>query len=648
MRFYLVWVSTPQLQGSKPLTYSYDGNLISGMVVKVPFRNKEVIGLIDTETQKPDFQTKDIDCLVVDTLLPESTFKLFKWIANYYPASNATHLKLFLPTNLLGLKSTENKSLNNGNLKKLSLPKLTNEQLKVINEINSSSDRTVMLHGETSSGKTRVYVELIFETLKNNKSAIVLTPEIGLTPQLVKVLEESFPDRIILMHSSLTDKVRRENWLRILNSDKPLIVVGPRSALFSPLKNLGLVIMDEAHEASYKQEQAPYYQSSRVAAKLCEINDAKLIFGTATPLISDYFIVKEKNLLTSRMTKSAVTNQGLEKTTIEVVKITDRDNFKKTTWLSDQLIKSISISLNSKEQSIVFLNRRGTAQVILCQKCGWQALCPNCDTTLTYHGDDHKMLCHTCNFNKTVPSFCPVCKSADIIFKGAGTKAIVEELKKIFPTAKISRFDKDNKKLDSLEQNYDHLLSGKVDIIVGTQIITKGLDLPLLTTVGVVMADSSLYFPDYMAEERTFQNLMQVIGRVGRGHLRGNVIVQTYHPESIAIKSGVDKNYLEFYNQQLVERKKFGYPPFVYLLKITCKRASPISSQNSLIKLKNALGELNLPVTINGPAPSFHEKQNGKYIWQLVVKSKNRSHLLKIINELPANFFYDIDPSSLL
>ena len=648
MRFYLVWVSSPQYKSSSPLTYGFNGQLKNGSIVEVPFRNKKIIGLVDSETAKPDFATKEISNLVINETLPESTLKLFEWLANYYPASSAAHLQLFLPTNLLKLVPSTTNIKNNNDLIDLKLPKLTNEQSQVINEIRATSGRTTMLHGDTSSGKTRVYIELIYEALQKNRSAIVLTPEIGLTPQLIKVLEESFPSRVVLIHSSLSDKIRRDNWLKILNSTRPIIVVGPRSALFSPLKNIGIIVMDEAHEATYKQEQAPYYQSSRVAAKLSEINKASLIFGTATPLISDYYILKSKDLLTARMIKSAVSGKNDDRAIIETVKMTERDSFKKATWLSDPLLNSISQSLSDKQQSIVFLNRRGTAQVILCQKCGWQALCPNCDTTLTYHGDTHKMICHSCNFNQTVPSLCPVCKSPDIIFRGAGTKAITEELKKIFPTAKISRFDKDNKKLDSLEKNYDDLLSGKVDIIVGTQIITKGLDLPNLSTVGIVMADSGLYFPDYMAEERTFQNLMQVIGRVARGHLPGRVIVQTYHPESLAIKAAINKNFQEFYDQQLIERKKFRFPPFVYLLKISCKRATQKSSETACKQLINDIDKLGLKVSINGPAPAFHEKQNGRFVWQLIIKSTDRSNLLKIIESLPSNFSYDIDPANLL
>lgn len=604
--------------------------------------------MIDSQTAEPDFPTKAIIGLLIDYNLPESTLQLLKWLVDYYPAPLSVHMQLFLHNYLLNLKIPDDLPAADKTAPAVKLPPLTTEQSQVIQKIRDSRAQTILLHGETGSGKTRIYVELIAQVLKQGRSAIVLTPEIGMTTQILKTLSESFPDKTILMHSSLSDKLRRDNWLKIIKNDQPRVIVGPRSAIFSPLSTIGLIVMDEAHEASYKQEQTPYYQTSRVAGKLSEINGARLIFGSATPLISDYYILDSKNLLRLRMTEPAIAGAANNRADINIVKITERSDFTKAAWLSNQLIDSISRSLKDKQQSIVFLNRRGSAQVVLCQKCGWQALCPNCDTSLTYHADSHLVLCHSCSYHQSTPALCPVCSSPDIIFRGAGTKAIAEELKKLFPMATINRFDKDNKKIDSLEQNYHDLLSGKIDIAVGTQIITKGLDLPKLSTVGVVMADSGLYFPDYMAEERTFQNLMQVIGRVARGHLPGRVIIQTYHPDSVSIKSASTKNYQRFYDQQLIERRKYKFPPFVYLLKLSTKKATSKSAEAASGKLAEQISHLKLPVTVNGPAPAFHAKQNGRFVWHIIIKSTNRSHLLKIIGELPSGFSYDIDPASLL
>lgn len=615
----------------------------------VPFGKRQVLGLVDQVVDKPSFKTKEVIKNVVNELLPDITTRLFEWLASYYPSSSGAHLQLYLPSSLLKLDELQYKKTTLPLLKKIPLPKLTLEQTNVLKQIKATDKRTILLHGETGSGKTRIYSELIHEQLQLGNSAIVLTPEIGLTPQLVKVLNESFPGRVVTMHSGLTDKTRRENWTRILMDSQPLVAVGPRSAIFVPLARVGLIVVDEAHESGYKQEQAPYYQTTRVAAKLSEISGAKLILGTATPLVSDYFVLKSRSLPILRMTEPATkSTQPFKKPEITVVNLSDRSEFNKSQWLSDNLIASISKSLSDKEQSLIFLNRRGTALVILCQNCGWQALCPNCDTSLTYHSDSHSMQCHSCSYSKTIPTDCPVCHSPNIIFKGAGTKAIADQITKLFPMAHVSRFDRDNKKSESLEQNYQDLLSGKIDIAIGTQIITKGLDLPKLSTVGIVMADSSLSFPDYSAEEKTYQILTQVIGRVARGHRAGRVIIQTYHPETTALQAAIKKDFDSFYNQQVAERQQFKFPPFVFLLKLSCRRSSAQKAKAACEDLATSISNLKLPILINGPSPAFHEKVNGKYVWQLILKAKNRTDLLTVIEKLPSNWLYDLDPSSLL
>jgi primosomal protein N' (replication factor Y) len=313
------------------------------------------------------------------------------------------------------------------------------------------------------------------------------------------------------------------------------------------------------------------------------------------------------------------------------------------------MLNSIEESLASNQQSLIFLNRRGTAAVIVCQNCGWKALCPNCNTSLTYHGDNHQILCHSCGFKEKSPSICPKCQSHDITFKGIGTKAIEVELRKIFPNANIKRFDRDNSKSESLALGYKDIKSGKTDIIIGTQIITKGLDLPNLTTVGIVMADQNLSFPDFSSEEKSYQTLLQVIGRVGRGHqVKSKIIIQTFDPDSRPLKAAITKNYTSFYNDQLSSRDKYLFPPFVFLLKIYCKKMGLDRANKACLSLIQQIRELNLPVKISDPAPAFREKINGKYVWQFVIKSKNRQNLLRIIDLIPNDWFYDIDPNNLL
>jgi primosomal protein N' (replication factor Y) len=371
--------------------------------------------------------------------------------------------------------------------------------------------------------------------------------------------------------------------------------------------------------------------------------------GTATPLISDYYLFMNKKIPIIRMIKSAVSSSVEKNPKIKIINLTDKSFFTKSVWLSDIMLESIKDSLQANEQSLVFLNRRGTAAAIICYSCGWRALCPNCNTSLTYHEDNHMIICHSCGYKQIPPSMCPVCQSHDITYKGVGTKAVEAELRKFFPSYNIKRFDRDNSAKDSLQKNYLDISRGKTDIIIGTQIITKGLDLPKLTTVGIVLAEQSLIFPDFSSEEKSYQTLLQVIGRVGRGHRDSSkIIIQTYDPNSKTLLAAMSKDYDTFYNDQLNSRKKYLFPPFVFLLKIYCKKPSPNKAKNDCIQLIKQIRELHISVKISDPAPAFHEKVSGKYVWQFVIKSRNRQNLLNIISNIPSDWFYDIDPNDLL
>lgn len=646
MRYYKVWPASSKYNSKDGLTYSFGNELLPGQIVEVSLRGYRSTALVSREVAKPKFKTKEITRVILEPL-PSELIRLFEWLRNYYPSNVSAIVQLFIPSSLIG-KFDGN--INNGPeatvKSKFRPPPLTDEQNNAIKIIEQSESSSFLLFGDTGTGKTRIYMEEAKKAVTKGLSSIILTPEIGLTSQLVQDLEKVFPGQVVVLHSNMSVKSKRLNWVRIYNSNGPLIVVGPRSALFAPIKKLGLIVMDEAHEGAYKQEQSPYYLSSRVAAKLAELHSAKFIMGTATPLVSDYYFMESKKLPIIRLLKPAT---GRKKESItEVVDITDRNNFRKSQWLSDKMIDSINKSLSYGEQSLVFLNRRGTALVVLCQNCGWQALCPNCDTSLTYHSDTHLMRCHSCGYNSAIPDNCPICHSTNILYKGAGTKAIFEELKKIFPTANIARFDRDNKKGESIAENYQKILKGSIDILVGTQIIIKGFDLPKLSTVGVVLADSNIYLPDYTAEETAFQTITQVMGRVSRGHTDGRVIIQTYHPDKPTLKQILNKDYETFYRNQLVERKDFLFPPFVFMARISTKRKHSESAKAAIENIMSDIYSMKLPVVVNGPSPSFHQKQNGLYVWQIVLKSKNRDNLTKIINNLTGNYSYDLDPLTLL
>lgn len=644
MYYYEVLVSSQRYHGSEPLTYSLEQQIEIGSVVEAPLGRQMVLGIVSARVPEPSFTTKPIKQVVVDTPVPQALLKLHAWMLKYYPGPAGLTSQLFLPSSLATAARTKQHYLKPSDKKVISQPTLTKQQQLVVSEISAKTG-SFLLHGETGSGKTRVYIELASTTLAADRSVLVLTPEIGLTAQLAASFEAAFPGRVIIIHSTQTPAQRRDNWNLIHSANVPLVIIGPRSSLFSPVKALGLVILDEFHDAAYKQDQMPYYQASRVAAQLAHLHEAKLVLGSATPLVHDYYTFTEKKLPILRLTEAAA---GQSNISIEVVNLTDREHFTKSPWLSNELIRDIQRAIQDGRQSLIFLNRRGTARVVLCKNCGWQATCPRCDLPLTYHGDTHRLQCHTCGLTDRAPVSCPDCGQAEIQFKSVGTKAIVLEVERLFPDATIARFDSDNKKSENLEANYEDVIKGEIDILVGTQMLSKGLDLPLLAVIGVVVADTSLYFPDFSADERTFQMLRQVIGRVGRGHVPGTVVLQTYHPESKVIQSAVTKNYEQFYASQLEERKLYRFPPFYFVLKIAVERSIQTTARKAAHELASTILGQGFSIELSGPAPSFLEKSHDKYRWQIIVKAKQRAELVKVINMLPKNCSYDIDPTNLL
>ncbi len=643
MNYVEVLIASTTFHGKDALTYSSEKKLSVGAIVAVPLRSKEVLGIVKANVPAPSFSAKPVTNLPDMPVLPPQMTALLRWMHSYYPGNLGALTQHFLPRQL-PKKPVELESLDAlGSLS--SWPVLTSDQQKVLQGIETSG--THILHGQTGTGKTRVYIELALKSLAAGKSAIILTPEIGLTSQLASDFRRAFGNRVILVHSQLTEVTKQRLWVRILKQSEPIIVLGPRSALFSPLKAIGLIVVDEAHETAYKQDQAPYYHTSRVASALASSHGAPLVLGSATPLVSDYFFaeVKKRPILT--MTKTAVKTSD-QVTTVDVVDLRDRTKFTKKSYLSDRLIEAIAKRLTQKQQTLLFLNRRGTARIIFCEQCGWQAACPHCDLPLIYHGDSHSMRCHSCDFKAPSPTNCSNCNNPSILFKSIGTKAIVDEVTKLFPEARVMRFDTDNKKHERFEQHYDTIQRGEVDILIGTQTLAKGLDLPGLSLVGVIIADTSLYFPDFSAQERTYQLLSQVIGRVGRGHQEGQAIIQTYAPDSPLLEAIIKKDWPTFYKKEITERKAFLFPPFCYLLKLTCRRATVASTEKAAKSFSATLEASGIRIIIEGPAPAFHEKAQNKFQWQLVVKSKDRDELKKVIALLPSGWSYDIDPMNLL
>lgn len=645
MFYYFVWVRSSRYHGQEPLTYAFKERLSVGTIVEVELQKAVVIGFVSGQTTKPRFQTKEISAVLDLPALPLHLIKTARWLIEYYPAPIGIVSQQLLPSGFSNKQLEAGFDLNLDGPKAELLPELTAEQSSAM-EAMSVRD-TFLLHGKTGSGKTRLYLELAHINVTRGKSSIILTPEISLTSQLADNFKRVFGERVLVMHSRQTPAQRQKAWLDCLKATGPLIVIGPRSALFAPVQNPGLIVLDEEHEAAYKQEQAPQYQTGRVASYLTNLIKATLVLGSATPLVSDYYLAQQKEKPIVRLEKLAQQDKH-PPTKITVIDRKDHSLFNSSPYMSQPLIEGVEGALSRNEQSLLYLNRRGTARLVMCENCGWQATCPNCDIPLTYHGDKHQVRCHSCDYSTDAPGSCPSCHYASVVFRTAGTKAIVEDVQKLFPNARVARFDTDNLKSESFEQNYFDARDGKIDILVGTQMLAKGLDLPRLSTVGILLADTSLYLPDFTAQERTYELLNQVLGRIGRGHVAGNAIIQTYHPDHPIIRYAIEDDYQSFYKVELESRRQYLFPPFCYLLKIKIRRASALSAEKTALKLKDELLEDGFKVRIEGPAPSFYERLQGKYQWQLVVKATQRSELLRIISGLPANMSYDIDPIDLL
>jgi primosomal protein N' (replication factor Y) len=526
------------------------------------------------------------------------------------------------------------------------LPPTTTEQKKVLKRIDSSKIRRFLLHGVTGSGKTRVYIELAKKCLDKKKSAIILTPEISLTPQLVKSFLEVFPGKVLLTHSGLSTKQRSAIWRRSLLEKGPWVVLGPRSAIFSPLGDLGLIVMDEAHDSAYKQDSTPYYQTSRVAGFLAGETGSTLVTGSATPGVNEYFLARAKKIPVLKMTEKAI--RPTEQTETKVVDVTNANNRGRFPLISQPLVEELSKALENGSQAMVYINKRGDSKSIVCQNCGWQAKCPNCDLPLTFHSDNSRFSCHTCGRHYPARTSCQSCGSTDIIFKNPGTKAVAGYLSKLFPSARIARFDTDNKKAERIDARHAEVAKGDIDILVGTQLLTKGHDLPKLGLAAMLVAESGLNFPDYTAEERTYQAIRQLSGRVGRGHRGGKVIIQSFNPKNPLLAQAIGGDYLDFYDSQIQERKAYGFPPFYHVVKISSPRASSASSLKSAHKTKKDISEKHTGCIVLGPSPAFYFKKSGHYNWQLIIKSKDRGTLTDIISQLPSNHSANIDPTNLL
>lgn len=513
---------------------------------------------------------------------------------------------------------------------------LNDEQQAIVETVSVAigKDSTpFLLEGVTGSGKTEVYLHIIDKVLKQGKTAIVLVPEISLTPQMTHRFISRFGKQVAIMHSGLSDGEKYDEWRKI-KSGKARVVVGARSAIFSPLDNIGAIIIDEEHEASYKQESNPRYHARDVAILRAKYHKAVVVLGSATPSIESRARASRKVYHFLQLTKRANPKASLPQ--VEIADFRDYLGQKSPSNYTPLLLEKIANRLERGEQSVLMLNRRGYSSFIMCRECAYVDNCPNCDISLTLHMDTKTMNCHYCGFTKAIPRTCPNCNSRSIAYYGTGTQKAYDELQEVFPQARILRMDVDTtRKKGAHEKILRAFGKGEADILLGTQMIAKGLDFPNVTLVGVLNADTSLNLPDFRSSERTFQLLTQVAGRAGRGDKSGEVVIQTYNPDHYAIQLAKQQDYETFYRYEMNVRKQISYPPYYYTVGITLSLADELELTRKAYQVLAMLKEALSPeAKLLGPTPKPIARTHNLYHYHIIIKYRFEDNLETVLNRI--------------
>jgi primosomal protein N' (replication factor Y) len=509
-----------------------------------------------------------------------------------------------------------------------------------------------LLHGVTGSGKTEIYLQALAEAVKLGKRGIVLVPEIALTPQTIERFASRFPNKVAVLHSKLSLGEQFDEWQRIRDGEFD-VVIGSRSAIFAPQPDLGLIVIDEEHEWTYKQDTSPRYHARDVAIKLAELTGAVVILGSATPDVETFYHAQRGDYHLLELPERVTPGKGASLPRVEVVDLRQELKAGNRSLFSRSLSQAITKAIASREQVILFLNRRGAASFIQCRSCGFVLRCKRCEVALTHHFVEGVLVCHRCNYRMSVPQICPQCLSRRIKFLGTGTQKLEQEASNTFLRARLLRWDSDvtRRRSHSHKEILDSFRAHQADILIGTQMIAKGLDLPLVTLVGVVSADTGLNLPDFRAGERTFQLLTQVAGRAGRGILGGQVIIQTYSPEHYAIEAAAKHDYALFYNKEIAYRRQLHNPPFTQLACLVyshtndalCRREAE-RLKRQIIDERDSKGIADLGLI--GPAPAFIHRLRGRFRWQLILRGSELSAFLWQI-PIPQGWTIDIDPVGL-
>ncbi|MFA4995540.1 MAG: primosomal protein N' [Patescibacteria group bacterium] len=653
-----------------------------GFIVDIPFGKKNIRGVIastrDTDNRiQIDYALKKVQSINSEFVMPESYISIAKWISEYYLCSLGEAISLFLPP-AISHSRKQASSIKHQVLSKSI--QLTNDQeqifQKLLHKLSTINHKPSLIHGVTGSGKTEIYLKLAAEALKKEKQVIVLVPEIMLTPQTIEKFEEIFPDQICLMHSRLSKSQRYATYKQFYSGEKP-IIIGPRSALLVPSENIGLIIIDEEQEDAYKQEKDPRYHAVDLAEKISEKLNALLVLGTATPRVETYHKAVNSSPLegearwgggefkqNSSLTHPLLTkershydlfelNSRYQKLILPPSTVVDlkyeikQDNFSP---ISLELQKNIARVLKDKRHAILFLNRRGMATFVSCRECGEVINCPHCNIPMVYHinYDKHILNCHHCDYKTPVPAICPVCKSPKIKFFGAGVDKIENEIKRLFPKARIRKIDsKSLQNKDEYVKLYEELKNGKIDILIGTQILAKGLNIGTVDLVGVISADVGLHMPHFRANEKTFSLLTQVSGRSGRKENSGMTVIQTYWPDSSSIKFAAQHNYKDFYKSEILERKKFNYPPFCHLIRVVSEDKNKQKAKSELEKIAKELEQNKIDFI--GPGPCFLNRINNKFRYHIIIKTNTLPNpKIREIFRTNPYLVWDVDPIDLL
>ena len=534
-------------------------------------------------------------------------------------------------------------------------PAQTSVLAQIEQQMNAGSYGAFLLHGVTGSGKTEIYMRAMDKALKLGRSAMMLVPEIALTPVFSRQLRARFGDQVAIFHSSLQKGERFDEWTRVRNGDAR-VVIGTRSAVFAPVKNLGVVVVDEEHESSYRQQESPYYNARDVAIVRAQKESATVVLGSATPSLESFHNARKGKYHLLTLPERIAARPMATARIIDMRTVFARHGKPKV--FSDELLEAIRETHERQEQSIILLNRRGYSSFILCRSCGETVQCPNCDVTLTYHRSERVIVCHYCNHREAVPHVCPACGKKYIYYVGEGTEQIEEMLKVLFPALRVARIDRDTTaRRKVFEQSLADFSAGRIDTLVGTQMLAKGHDFPNVTLVGVVSVDAGLALPDFRSAERTFQLITQVAGRAGRGDRPGRVLIQTYHPYHYALRHACAQEYEAFYDEEVRYRQNHSYPPFVALASLLVHGPDLGRVRSDSLELRKQLDVANQDrkCRILGPAPAPLSRLKGEHRFQLLIKSRSRKNLREVADAAirsgdinPRSINLEIDPVSIM